>query len=449
MTGCALLFVLLSVFGGLQSEVLAQGEEKFSYPRELERIESLVSSLNESLHETKEDLQEVRLCLNQTKKKLGEVQREKEALEAQLLETRNELAVTKSLHQQEIDQVKVKVSDLEDEELPRQLNEINEDLSDVRRDVRRLEDENLPRRVNMLAVDYHRFATKLVTAEFRHNSTTYKLKDELRQVKSEIQKLENKLEVALSTLPDEQLADRVQELTDQYNSLQLKLAEIEVGEEEWESRIAMSRALMEVRANLSDVESCLSNASAVMEQGLNSTKANFSKMEDKLELLGKELCEKLQKLQNLTVEVEDVQQRSLQSVSDLSQKVHSISNVTTQQQESINDMRRDLQQQRNTVNRLSDKVTQHDTTTDVLQRRVAEQEIDVNNLFNDIQMQVNTTENFTNAVTEHGVCIARLKHDVEAIKTGKLDACIQCLHGYLMVRIQSGTILQTLELISS
>ena len=88
MTWLALLFGLLCAFGGLQSGALAQEGA-------LERIESLVVSLNESLHRTQEEPQEVKLCLNQTKKKLGEVQREKESLEAALLETRRELAALK------------------------------------------------------------------------------------------------------------------------------------------------------------------------------------------------------------------------------------------------------------------------------------------------------------------------------------------------------------------
>ena len=38
---------------------------KFSYPRALESwLESLVATLNESLHETNRDLHEVRLCLD-------------------------------------------------------------------------------------------------------------------------------------------------------------------------------------------------------------------------------------------------------------------------------------------------------------------------------------------------------------------------------------------------
>ena len=105
MTWLALLFGLLCAFGGLHSGALAQERVKFSYPRALERIESLVVSLNESLHRTQEELQEVKLCLNQTKKKLGEVHREKESLKAAFLETRKELAATKALHQQEIDEL--------------------------------------------------------------------------------------------------------------------------------------------------------------------------------------------------------------------------------------------------------------------------------------------------------------------------------------------------------
>ena len=42
MTWLALLFVLLCAFGGPQSGALAQEGVKFSYPRALERIESLV-----------------------------------------------------------------------------------------------------------------------------------------------------------------------------------------------------------------------------------------------------------------------------------------------------------------------------------------------------------------------------------------------------------------------
>ena len=93
MTWLALLFGLLCAFGGLQSGALAQEGA-------LERIESLVVSLNESLLRTQEELQEVKLCLNQTKKKLGEVQREKESLEAALLETREINGLQRDLQQQ-------------------------------------------------------------------------------------------------------------------------------------------------------------------------------------------------------------------------------------------------------------------------------------------------------------------------------------------------------------
>ena len=80
--------------------------------------------MNETLHRTQEELQEVKLCQNQTRKKLGEVQRE-ESLEAALLETRKELAATKALHQQEIDELRAA-----------------QDLSEIRQDLRRLEDDN-------------------------------------------------------------------------------------------------------------------------------------------------------------------------------------------------------------------------------------------------------------------------------------------------------------------
>lgn len=399
MIWLVLLFGLLCAFGGLQSEVLAQEGGKFSYPRALERIELVVASLNESLHKTQEDLQEVKLCLNQTKKQLGEVQREKESLEAQLLETRNELAATKTLHQQAIDelrvtqgssrvealedglrQVRIKVGNLEDEEFPRQLDELNEDLSEVKRDLRRLEDENLPRRVNKLAIDYHKIVIKAITAEFRHNVTIYKLKDELQQ-------------------------------------LTRKLAEVEVGEGEWESRVAMSRALTEVRRSVSRMEGLLSNMSAVMERGLNVTKANFSKVKNEVELVEKELCEKVQ---NITTQVEDIQQRSAWSVADLNQTVYETRIATSQNRKSIDGLRRDLWQQNNTVTRLSGRVTQHDTTTDRLGQRVAEQESSVSSLSDNILTQVHTTDNLTRTVAEQGVCIVHLKQDVEQIKIGKL-----------------------------
>ena len=215
MTGLVLLVGVLWVFGGLQSGVLAQDGGKFSYPRALERLESLVATLNESLHETKEDLYEVRLGLNVTKKILRDIQGEKESLEAALLETRRELAATKILYQQEIDElraaqgssrvevlqlekglkrVKRKVNGLEDEQLSGRLTAIENEklprrLNDLTRNLRRLEDENLPRRMNQVFI-------KLLTAEIRHNSTAIKLKKEQRQIRSKVQVLETKLEAA-------------------------------------------------------------------------------------------------------------------------------------------------------------------------------------------------------------------------------------------------------------
>ena len=155
MTGLGLLVGVLWVLGGLQSEVLAQDGEKVVNLRALERLESLVASLNESLHETREDLQEVRLCLNETKTTLGEVQREKESLEAALLETRRELASrlgamdTKGSEvDKQLKRVKKRVSRIEKKHLPRQLSTLAGDVAELTRDMRRLEDHNLPRRVN-------------------------------------------------------------------------------------------------------------------------------------------------------------------------------------------------------------------------------------------------------------------------------------------------------------
>ena len=394
MIWLALLFGLLCAFGGPQSGVLAQDGGKLTYPRALERIELLVVSLNESLQE---DLQEMKLSLNQTKKQLGEVQREKESLEAALLETRKELAATKTLHQQAIDelratqnssrvealedglrQVRMKVDDLEDEELPRHLNELDEDLSEVRRDLRRLEDENLSRRLNELAIDYHKFVNKAITAEFRNNVTAYKLKEELQ-------------------------------------GLRHKLAEIEVGEGDCESRIAMSRALTEVRRSVSRVEGLVSNMSTAMERGLNATKANFSEVKNEVKLVEKKLSRKVRKI---TTQIEEIQQPSAWSVADLNQTVYETSFAISQQQKSIDGLKRDLQHQNNTVTRLSGRVTQQDTITERLQQIVAEQESSVNHLSESILAQMDTTDNLTRTVAEQGACIARLKHDMEQIKSG-------------------------------
>ena len=399
MTWLALLFGLLCAFGGLQTGALAQ-------KRALERIESLVISLNESLHRTQEELQEVKLCQNQTKKELGEVQREKESLEAALLETRKELAATKTLHQQEIDelraaqdsgrmealedglrQVRITVSDLEDEELPRQMSELNADLIEVRRDLRRLEDENLPRRLNELAIDHHKFVTKTVTAEFRQNVTTYKLKEELQGLKR-------------------------------------RFAEIEIGESDLESRMVMSRALTEVRISVSQMEGLLSNLSAAMERGLNAAKVNFTKVKNEVELVEKKLCDKVAEI---TIQVEDIQQRSAQRVADLNQTVHEMSFATSQQWKSIIGLQRDLQQQNNTVTRLSGRVTQQDVTTGRLEQILAEQENSVNRLSDSLLTQEHTTSNLTRTVEEQGACIARLKRDVEQIKNGKLYVSTVCI----------------------
>ena len=45
MTGLVLLVGVLWVFGGLQRGVLAQDGGKFSYPRALDRLESLVATI--------------------------------------------------------------------------------------------------------------------------------------------------------------------------------------------------------------------------------------------------------------------------------------------------------------------------------------------------------------------------------------------------------------------
>ena len=158
MTGLVILFGVLWVFAGLQSEVLAQTDshaEEIANVRVIERLESLVSSLNESLHETKEDLWEVRLCLNQTKKTLEEVQREKETLEAELMETRRDLTAKVGAMEtkgnevdKEMKRIRNRVRAIEKKRLPRKLDEVIEDVAEITKDLRSLENEMLPRRVN-------------------------------------------------------------------------------------------------------------------------------------------------------------------------------------------------------------------------------------------------------------------------------------------------------------
>lgn len=159
MTGLVILFGVLWAFAGLQREVLAQKTdshvEEVANVRAIERLESLVSSLNESLHETKEDLWEVRLCLNQTKKTLEEVQREKAILEAELVETRRDLTAkvgameTKGAEVDEgMDHIRKRVRTIEKKRLPRKLDEVIEDVAEITKDLRSLENQMLPRRVN-------------------------------------------------------------------------------------------------------------------------------------------------------------------------------------------------------------------------------------------------------------------------------------------------------------
>ena len=158
MTGLVILFGVLWVFAGLQSEVLAQTDshaEEVANVRAIERLESVVSSLNESLHETKEDLWEVRLCLNRTKKTLEEVQREKETLEEELMETRRNLTAKVGAMEtkgNEVDKgmkrIRNRVRAIEKKRLPRKLDEVIEDVSEITKDLRSLENQMLPRRVN-------------------------------------------------------------------------------------------------------------------------------------------------------------------------------------------------------------------------------------------------------------------------------------------------------------
>ena len=416
MTGLLVLLVGV-LFGGLQSGVLAQDGGKVSYPTALERLETLVASLNESLHETKEDLQEVRLFLSQTKKVLGEVQGESEALrrknsrlETQLAETRIELASTKALHQLAINElrasqdssrvealerqgselvkglkrVRKNVSDLEDEQLskrisaieneqlPRQLNDFTAHFTELKRDLRRLEDENLPRRVSSLAL-------KLLTAEFRHNFTIIRLKEEQRQIRSEVQVLETELETAL-TAQDEQVANMVQELTDKQNALELKLDEVAIGEAG--CRIASSKAVEELRVSVRVLDAALSNMTAVTMKGLSEAKAKFGALKGKVEVVENELCEKVQ---NLTMIVEDAKESSEQSISAIKQDIARSGALAAEQQRSIGRITTQVTRQGQSVNQLSNSVTDQEERLDNLTRTVEEQGTYIEGLKVDVQ----------------------------------------------------------------
>ena len=157
-----LLVLLVGVlFGTLQSGVLAQDGGKLFHPTAMERLEP---TLNESLHETKEDLQEVRLCLNQTKKILKEVQEESEVLkmnnsrlETQLAETRSELAATKVLHQQAIDELRatqannrLEMLEGEAEKARRNVRRLERGLRKVKKDINGLKEDQIPRQLDEL-----------------------------------------------------------------------------------------------------------------------------------------------------------------------------------------------------------------------------------------------------------------------------------------------------------
>ena len=394
-----LLVLLVGVlFGALQSGVLAQDGVKFSYPRALERLESLVASLNESLHETRADLHEVRLSLNQTKKILGEVQGEKESLKLALVETRNELTATKTLYQQAINSSRVealerqgselekrlkrvrrKINDLEDEHLGERISALTEDLSEVSRDMRRLEDENLPRRVSELFV-------KLLTAEIRHNFTSLKMKEEQRQTRSEVQMLETKIEAALS-VQNEQV-DNIQELTGRQNSLELKLNEVTIDEAEWESRIASSSVVEKVKLSVRALDAALTNMTAVVGNGLSDAEAKFAMLKRDVEVVEDELCAKVQNVSHI---LEVAKESSEQSISAIKQNIIKGTKLAAKQQESIDRLTTRVSQQGQSVNQLSDSVTDQEERLD----------------------------NLTSTVEKQSSGIARLKEEFHPIKTGK------------------------------
>ena len=246
--------------------------------------------------------------------------------------------------------------------------------------MRRLEDENLPRRVSFLAL-------KLLTAEFRHNFTTTRLKEKQRQIRSEVQMLETELETAL-TAQDEQVANTVQELTDKQNALELKLDEVVSGEAEWESRIASSRLVEEVRVSVRVVDAALSNMTVVTGKALSEAKAKCGALKGKVEVVENELCDKVQ---NLTMIVEDAKESSEQSISTIKQDMARSSALATEQQRSIDRITTKVARQDQSVSQLSDSVTD----------------------------QKERLDNLTFIVEEQGNCITRLKDDVQHIKMGE------------------------------
>ena len=228
---------------------------------------------------------------------------------------------------------------------------------------------------------------KLVTAEFRYNSTATKLKEEQRQIRNEVQMLETKLKAAL-TMQDEQVTNMVQELMEKHNSLEFKLDEVAIGEEEWESRIASSRVVEEVRVSVRVLEGALSNMTAVTGKELKEIKANFGALKDEVEKVQNELCEKVQ---NVTIMFEDAKESSEESITVMKREINGSSSLSATQQESIDRLTTQVTRQGQSVNQLSDSVTD----------------------------QGERLDNLTSTVEEQDTCIASLKEDVEWIKSGE------------------------------
>ena len=199
--------------------------------------------------------------------------------------------------------------------------------------------------------------------------------------------LDTKLKAAL-TMQDEQVTNMVQELMEKHNSLELKLDEVVIGEEEWESRIASSGVVEEVRVSVRVLEGAFSNMTAVTGKDLKEIKANFGALKDEVEKVQNELCEKVQ---NVTIMFEDAKESSEESITVIKREKNGSRSLAATQQESIDRLTTQVTRQGQSVNQLNDSVTD----------------------------QGKRLDNLTSIVEEQDTCIASLKEDVDWIKSGE------------------------------
>ena len=134
------------------------------------------------------------------------------------------------------------------------------------------------------------------------------------------------------------------------NALELKLDEVVIGEAEWESRIASSGAVEEVRVNVRVLDAVLNNLTAVTRKGLSEAKANFGALKGKVEVVQNKLCEKVQ---NLTKIVKDTMESSERSISTINQNIARSGTLAAEQQRSVDRLTTQVAQQGQSVNRVT------------------------------------------------------------------------------------------------